>query len=539
MFNTGVDRLSEKRRRLIRKIFPAYLFLVKPVLIFFIAGLFTSRIYAQSGCTDPQAQNYDPSAKTNNGNCTYPATSISLTNVQNLHSSLNENSGLIYTNGGLWTLNDSGSAAAIYKIDENNGNILKTVTISNATNVDWEALTADADYFYIGDFGNNTNGNRTNLKIYRVSKAAVENNTSVTADIISFSYSDQVIQNPVTTGPNQTEFDCEAFLVKDNQLHLFTKDWIGEARTKHYTLPAIPGTYNATLIEEFNVNGLITGASISTTNANEIVLIGYSSNLANLFMWVLFDYAGNNFFSGNKRRFELGSAGQGQIEGVTFSANRAGYISSERINRTVFGVPIEVPPHLYSFSVADYVPLPVELISFNASFTDPDVVLTWQTASEANSAFFIIEQSADARHFKEIGRHEAAGNSATILNYRFTDRKPASGTNYYRLKQVDFDGRFSYSSIKSVTTNWQNSVLKINPVPVLKGEPLRLMFRHKQAEVAIIILLGASGKVWLKKEVKSTGYLEEILDTHQLKPGMYILQILESARIHTAKVLIL
>ena len=241
---------------------------------------------------------------------------FTLANPITLPASLNENSGLIYTNGQLWTHNDSGGSAAIYRISETDGSILQTVTLTNATNTDWEAITADANYFYIGDFGNNTTGSRTDLKIYRVSKAAIGAGAdiSVSGDIINFSYPDQV--NPVPTGANNTKFDCEAFLVKDNQLHLFTKDWV-DHKTVHYTLPVTPGTYIAQRKEEFAVNGLITDATISVTNANEIVLIGYTKDLFNLFIWVLWDYTGDNFFSGNKRRVGLGSS----ITGT----NRRGY----------------------------------------------------------------------------------------------------------------------------------------------------------------------------------------------------------------------
>src|SRR4051812_26285025 len=135
--------------------------------------LFVQGVFAQAGCTDPNASNYNPSATTNNGSCSYPATSVSLTNGTALPAALKETSGLIYTDGGLWTLNDSGNSPAFYQIDESTGATLKTVNISNATNVDWEDLTADDTYFYIGDFGNNASGDRTDLKIYRVLKSSI------------------------------------------------------------------------------------------------------------------------------------------------------------------------------------------------------------------------------------------------------------------------------------------------------------------------------------------------------------------------------
>lgn len=186
------------------------------------------QVFGQFGCTDPQATNYNAFAISNDGSCTYATTSMSLTNPRNLPDMVKETSGLAYTDGKLWTLNDSGNEAAIYRISETNGSILQTVTITNATNVDWEDIAADANYLYIGDFGNNTHGNRDDLKIYRINKHTIGNGpaVNVTADIIDFSYSDQDPLNLPPSESNNTEFDCEAFFVKDNLLHLFTKDWV-------------------------------------------------------------------------------------------------------------------------------------------------------------------------------------------------------------------------------------------------------------------------------------------------------------------------
>ncbi|MGV3587177.1 MAG: T9SS type A sorting domain-containing protein [Adhaeribacter sp.] len=508
---------------------------MKILLLLLIGLIFSTKALAQSGCTDPAADNYNPNATTDNGSCTY---SYTLTNPKTLPASLNESSGLIYTDGQLWTLNDSGEPPAvynkIYRISETDGSILQTVEISNATNIDWEALTADANYFYIGDFGNNADGARPDLKIYRVSKAAISSGAaiSVTADIINFSYQDQ--GTPVPTGGNKTKFDCEAFLVKDNQLHLFTKDWV-TYKTVHYTLPATPGTHTAERKEELAVNGLITDAHISTTNVNEIVLIGYGGNLLSLFMWVVWDYPDNKFFSGNKRRINLGfSIDKGQLEGVTFTTNGNGYISSERIDRSGF----IVAPRLYPFSTINWVPLPVTLVNFTAAYKHPGVMLSWQTASEQNNAFFTVERSTDAVHFKEIGQKKGAGNSEVLRQYSFTDPQPITGINYYRLKQTDINGTISYSPVKSVTVASPKFNFKIYPVPALKGKPLQLEYNNRDTLPARITLTGTDGKVWLTKQTTANHAATESLPTEKLQTGLYFLQVINKHHAFTAKVII-
>src|SRR6188768_1854424 len=95
-----------------------------------------------SGCTDPQSNNYNPSATINDGSCTYNATSITLTEKTPLSTPLHdETSGLEFLDGKLWTFNDSGNPNDIYRVDTASNTVFQTVDISNSTNVDWEDMT--------------------------------------------------------------------------------------------------------------------------------------------------------------------------------------------------------------------------------------------------------------------------------------------------------------------------------------------------------------------------------------------------------------
>ncbi|RLD59051.1 MAG: hypothetical protein DRJ01_11810, partial [Bacteroidetes bacterium] len=100
--------------------------------------------------------------------------------------------------------------------------------------------------------------------------------------------------------------------------------------------------------------------------------------------------------------------------------------------------------------------LPIELFSFKAERVSSQVVLRWETASEYNNDYFTIERSTNAIDFNPIEKVEGAGNSNNILNYEVTDINPFSGTSYYRLKQTDFDGKYSYSYIVSVNKGNDN-----------------------------------------------------------------------------------
>lgn len=91
--------------------------------------------------------------------------------------------------------------------------------------------------------------------------------------------------------------------------------------------------------------------------------------------------------------------------------------------------------------------LPVALLNFNGQIKDDKAVLTWSTANEINNKGFEVEVSRDNKTFSSIGFVAAAKSAGGLNNYSFTDNKIVSGTNYYRLKQIDNDGGYRYSIV--------------------------------------------------------------------------------------------
>ena len=124
-----------------------------------------------------------------------------------------ETSGLLFFNDQIVTHNDSGGAPVLFEIDTVSRQITRTVTITNATNMDWEALTQDEDYIYIGDFGNNV-GIRQDLTIYRIAKEDYLDNDTATAETIFFSYEDQTD----FTDTGNSDWDAEAFFVLEKRI---------------------------------------------------------------------------------------------------------------------------------------------------------------------------------------------------------------------------------------------------------------------------------------------------------------------------------
>lgn len=241
--------------------------------------------------------------------------------VTYLDEELNESSGLVNLNGEIWTHNDKGGEAKLYQIDINDGSIIRTVVVENAVNIDWEDLTSDEVYVYIGDIGNN-DGSRTDLKIYRISRYMLKNYDVVYADIINYSYSDQTSFEP---NYHNTDFDCEALISYQNDLYLFTKNWV-DYQTKCYKLPNQPGTHVAEYQSTFDVGCLITGAEFNVS-PDMLILIGYNLN-GGSYTWLFNNFQGSDFFNGNDTKLIWTSLTQ--IEGICQNIGNSFYISSEK-----------------------------------------------------------------------------------------------------------------------------------------------------------------------------------------------------------------
>ena len=265
-----------------------------------------------------------------------------------LPSNVAESSGAIFFNNKLITHNDSGGENKLYEVDVTTQLVTRTVTINNATNIDWEDITQDDTSIYIGDFGNN-NGNRTDLKIYKISKSDYTNGTNITAEIINFSYSDQT---DFTSNLNNTIWDAEALVSFDaNQLLVFTKNWV-DGTTKAYAVPKNPGTYTVNVQPTaLNAGGLIAGGTFNTATG-KLYLVGYTSVLQP-FVWVSHGFNINDIFSGTNTQITLSGLGQEQAEAITFIDENSYYMTSESFSISVGSFTFMDDAKLMSFSTND------------------------------------------------------------------------------------------------------------------------------------------------------------------------------------------
>lgn len=296
---------------------------------------------SKKGCTDPTAINYKEKAKIDDSSCEYANTTASPQKIVELKSIFNENSGLAWVQGRVWSFTDSGGDPVLYCIDAVKGDDNENISITGAFNVDWEDIATDGKNYYIGDIGNN-NGNRTDLGIYIapvIDSTVLKKNNKSNPELIRFSYPDQT---DFRSSANNN-YDAEAMLYLDGYVYIFTKRH-GDNHTNLYRVPATPGTYKATLLGSFDSKGLVTGADLSP-DKKSLVLTGFNPISEKAFLWVFRDLNAPSLFTSKKILVDLGlRTSIGQIEGITFVNNDSVLISNENYKN--------IPPTLYGLNIS-------------------------------------------------------------------------------------------------------------------------------------------------------------------------------------------
>lgn len=216
----------------------------------------------------------------------------------NLPNELNEISGIEILNDSLFIAhNDGGNSNEVYLL-HSNGKIQSKIKISNATNVDWEDITADEEFIYIGDIGNNLN-KRKDIKIYRIPKSDLVLNHSVKADVMHISYSDQEAFPPSDSMKN---FDAECLISAYGDLWIFSKNrtipFDGICKVYRFKFTAdtsqkIPVYYKIKIGE--------TGWKFDSVTAGDFAFNSFYLSTYN--RWICYDFKNNSFYLKNKKNY--------------------------------------------------------------------------------------------------------------------------------------------------------------------------------------------------------------------------------------------
>jgi len=265
---------------------------------------------------------------------------VNVQEIGEMPAELAENSGLIFYNGRLISHNDSGNAPELFEIDTVSMQLSRTVTISNAVNIDWEDITQDESHIYIADIGNYS-GTREDLAIYKISKQDFDGSGPVASKKISFAYEDQ--NNFDDNG--MSNWDAEALFVLNDQLIILTKQWL-DGGTVAYSIPKEPGEHLAKRLDAYQINGLVTSATYNPLS-NELLILGHS-NILLPFVNKITGATSNSIFGGtlDNLSFDIGFA---QTEGITHVSENRYFISSEFFQREIPAITLN--PLLYSLQL--------------------------------------------------------------------------------------------------------------------------------------------------------------------------------------------
>lgn len=322
-----------------------------------------------------------------------------------LPDKVNETSGLQWMANGWWTHNDSQGEPEIYALDSSGCKIIKTIRFKEAINSDWEDITVDDKYIYVGDFGNNI-GKRKDLTIYRINKEAINSSRSieVQSEKIGFKWDDQTDFSPRDRKQN---FDCEAMFSAGKKLWFFSKDW-GDNQTRFYCMDSWKDGESLKPIQKINIGGLVTGADYFEKE-KLLALIGYDFYAP--VIWLIPEFNPNQPTIKHIIRINLVTLFGAQTEGIAFRPDGKLFFSCEE-------TPI-IKASLFSLDPKKYLP---ELRIDSQDTTLPYIVSVLHTNDNNQGEI-------------EIEGKSSLSFSATLQN-RKGDQLTKESTNNGKLKLV-------------------------------------------------------------------------------------------------------
>lgn len=207
-----------------------------------------------------------------------------------------------------------------------------------------------------------------------------------------------------------------------------------------------------------------------------------------------------------------------------------------RINDTsssVTPVTLATAPANTIFRGVSYTPgtstLPVKLIQFNATLQNKETHLIWATSSEINNKGFEVEKSLDGENFESIGFVTGQGNSNQIIKYAFIDQNYSATTQYYRLKQLDYDGNFEYSNSISVS-NQDEPIFIISPNPFENEISVVVSNNEEKIDAEIIDIQG-------KIKIHASGNGNVNLNANALADGIYFIRVNNGEKVFIKRII--
>ena len=176
-----------------------------------------------------------------------------------------------------------------------------------------------------------------------------------------------------------------------------------------------------------------------------------------------------------------------------------------------------------TLNVVESTPLPVVLDYFNAQSGISGITLNWQTSLEINHDHFVVERSADDYTFEEIGKRLSKSAQSDTCRYSFLDADPIPGISFYRLKQVDQDGKFIYSGWVEVSWN-PDRQWDIQCLAPSTGDAIKILVLSPVRDILSLEFIDLNGKTVHKSQFEVDAGKQILdLDVQSLSSGLYVL----------------
>ena len=332
----------------------------------------------------------------------------------------------------------------------------------------------------------------------------------------------------LTAGRGQILFDNPITGTNPGLTNPYT---LGQTFDPNITVSGIgrgPGTNGESANDRYNASGW---------NSNDINLDDYftftlTPNAGRRINFSIFVYTGEKGTDG-PTMFAFRSSADGFANnigaatetGTTISLTAAPYQNiTLGITFRFYAWNAKIPANQYSindFTFNGTAALPIELLSFSGKVEKSTTQIFFSTATEVDNDYFSIERSPNSRDFSEIGQVKGAGTSYEPQDYIFTDERPLQGKNYYRLRQVDFDGRFSFSPVITATFGEAHQ-MTLAPLPAT--ETLNIQFQTPSNEGGSWQVFDMSGRRLLSGEILAET-VEQPVNIAKLPVGAYVLRL--------------
>ncbi len=166
---------------------------------------------------------------------------------------------------------------------------------------------------------------------------------------------------------------------------------------------------------------------------------------------------------------------------------------------------------------------PIELVSFTGKAGQDHIALQWRTATERDNDYMEVQRSKDGKRFEAIGVVAGHGTSAMPHDYTFVDEQPLPGVNYYRLKQVDFDGKYEYHKIIAVFFK-EEIIEPVLVYPTVANDQINIKLSQETETNGEMVITDLAGRVVMRTPLPANTQ-QQTLEVHSLRPGHYVITI--------------